>query len=198
MKLVIATRNNGKLAEYKALLGDLPFEILSLAHYPEIGEIPETGADFIANAAQKAETVAQITGQWTLADDSGLEVDALGGRPGVYSARFAGEDADDAKNNQKLLKLLQDVPAEERTARFRAVIALAHPGRQTQFAEGVCEGVITFASQGDAGFGYDPLFFYPPAGKTFAQMTEAEKNKISHRAEALAKMRKILEQIVWA
>ncbi|NLM51841.1 MAG: XTP/dITP diphosphatase [Firmicutes bacterium] len=196
MKLVIASRNAGKLAEYQALLADLPIEIVSLAHYPEIGEIPETGKDFFANAAQKAETVAHITGQWTLADDSGLEVDALGGRPGVYSARFAGEDADDAKNNEKLLKLLQDVPAGKRTARFRAVIALAHKERQTQFAEGVCEGLITFAPQGSGGFGYDPLFFYPPAGKTFAQMTKEEKNKISHRAQALSKVKLLLAQIV--
>ncbi|NLN06194.1 MAG: XTP/dITP diphosphatase [Firmicutes bacterium] len=195
MKLVLATLNPGKIAELKTLLAGLPLALVPLAAYPEYSPPEETGRTLEENAALKAEAVARFTGLWALADDSGLEVDALGGRPGVFSARYAGEDADDKKNNAKLLIELAGVAASERTARFRTVIALAHPGQPTRFAEGVCEGLIALEPRGESGFGYDPLFYYPPAGKTFAEMLPAEKNKISHRAKALQAARELLQQL---
>lgn len=195
MKLVLATLNPGKIAELKTLLADLPFTLVSLNAYPGFALPEETGRTLAENAALKAEAVANFTGLWALADDSGLEVDALGGRPGVFSARYAGEDADDKKNNAKLLAELAGVAASERTARFRAVIALVHPGQPTRLVEGVCEGLIATEPRGESGFGYDPLFYYPPAGKTFAEMLPAEKNKISHRAKALQAARELLQQL---
>jgi XTP/dITP diphosphohydrolase len=195
MNLVIATQNAGKLAEFREILVHLPYEIVSLATYPNLPEIEETGATFAENAALKAETVAALTGELALADDSGLEVDALNGRPGIFSARFAGVHAGDEANNKKLLEELAGIPQGQRTARFRAVIAIAQPGRQTEFAEGVCEGFIVSAPQGAGGFGYDPLFFVPQAKKTFAQMTPQEKNSISHRARAMAQATEVLKRI---
>ncbi|MCW3491387.1 XTP/dITP diphosphatase [Dethiobacter alkaliphilus] len=195
MKLIIASRNEGKLREFAQLLTDSPLEPVSLSAYPNLPEIEETGSTFRENAALKAETVARLTGEWALADDSGLEVDALGGEPGVYSARYAGEGQGDAANNKKLLDKLADVPEEKRTARFRAVIAIARPGKDTQFAEGAVEGIITFSLQGSGGFGYDPLFLVPHTGKTFAQMAAEEKNRISHRARAMEQAMKILKHI---
>ena len=195
MKLVIASRNEGKLREFEQLLADSPLEPVSLAAYPDLPEIEETGTTFAENAAIKAETVARITGELALADDSGLEVDALGGEPGVYSARYAGVGLGDAANNQKLLDKLADVPEEKRTARFWAVIAIARSGMKTQFAQGSVEGRIAFSLQGRGGFGYDPLFFVTEAGKTFAQMKAEEKNQISHRAKAMAKAMEILREI---
>jgi XTP/dITP diphosphohydrolase len=195
MKLIVATKNRGKLVEFAQLLGGLPFEVSSLADYPDFPDIDETGTTFAENAAIKAEAVALATGQLALADDSGLEVDALGGRPGVYSARYAGAVSSDDANNRKLLEELAGIPAGERTARFRSVIAIAGPDRQTQWAEGTIEGVIGQAPSGEGGFGYDPLFFVPERGKTFAQMTTAEKNSISHRARAMQNALLILKQI---
>ncbi|MDW7650916.1 MAG: XTP/dITP diphosphatase [Bacillota bacterium] len=195
MKLIIATKNTGKLAEFQQLLLGLPFEIVSLASYPNLPDIAETGATFAENAALKAETVAAVTGELALADDSGLEVDALNGRPGIFSARFAGAGADDKANNQKLLAELSDVPEPQRTARFRAVIAVAQQGKPTEFAEGACEGRIGFTPRGTGGFGYDPLFYVPEAEKTFAQMAPEEKNRISHRARAMAAAEEILKKI---
>jgi len=195
MKLVLATKNKGKLAEMQELLADLPFELVSLADYPQLPEIEETGESFAENAAIKAETVVRATGELVLADDSGLEVDALGGRPGVYSARFAGSGRVDKANNQKLLSELAGVAKKERTARFRTVVAIAAPARKTVFAAGSVEGLIAEEEEGAGGFGYDPLFYLPAADKTFAQMTPQEKNEISHRAEALAKAKEILRAI---
>jgi XTP/dITP diphosphohydrolase len=193
-RLILASRNAGKLKEFQSLLAGLPFVVTSLADYPSIPEIRETGTTFAENAAIKAEAVAQYTGELSLADDSGLEVDALHGSPGVYSARFAGEPGSDEANNHKLLDLLSAVSDGKRTARFRCVIAIAAPGVLTQLAEGCCEGVITFAPSGTGGFGYDPLFYVPSLGKTFAEMTAEQKNKISHRAHALAVAAKILHE----
>ncbi|MBS4031084.1 MAG: XTP/dITP diphosphatase [Clostridiales bacterium] len=193
-KLILASHNAGKLKEFQSLLSGLPFVVTSLADYPGIPEIKETGATFAENAAIKAEAVAQYTGELSLADDSGLEVDALHGSPGVYSARFAGEPASDEANNHKLLDLLSAVPEEKRTARFRCVIAIAAPGIPTQLAEGRCDGVITLTPCGTGGFGYDPLFYVPSQGKTFAEMTAEQKNKISHRAHALAAAISILHE----
>lgn len=196
MKLVIATKNQGKLVEFKQLLSDLPFEIISLSDYPELPDIEETGETFQENAALKAETVMRFTGEAALADDSGLEVDALDGRPGVYSARFAGAGKGDKANNEKLLAEMAAIAQNKRTARFRSVIAIARPGLATSFADGSVDGWILEAPRGTGGFGYDPLFFFPPAGKTFAEMVTHEKNLISHRSRALKEAVGILREMV--
>lgn len=191
--IVIATRNLHKLEEIRAIFSDLPVRILSLADFPEIGEVAETGQSFAENALQKARTVFQHTGLLTLADDSGLEVDALGGAPGIYSARFAGPGRSTAENNRKLLSLLKTTPREERTARFRCAVALVGPHLET-VVEGVVEGHIAPAPRGEAGFGYDPLFVPRGYTRTFAELGSEVKNRISHRARAFQKARKILHR----
>ncbi|WP_018086810.1 XTP/dITP diphosphatase [Desulfurispora thermophila] len=196
MRLVIASRNQGKIREIKAMLSDMPVEILSLSDFDNIPELAEEGSTFQENAAQKARSVMLATGLTALADDSGLEVDYLGGAPGVYSARFAGAKANDAANNYKLLKLLTGVPREKRTARFVCVIAIATPDGQLYYSEGKCEGVIGFKPAGDGGFGYDPLFIVPQYGQTFAQLPPDIKNSISHRAQALTLAREIIAGLV--
>lgn len=193
-KLVVATRNPGKLTEISAYLGDLPLEILSLWDYPEMTEVEETGSTFEENALLKAKAVAAYCGEMTLADDSGLEVDCLGGAPGVYSARFAGEPSDTDRNNQKLLEMMAGVPTSERGGRFRCVIALVDPSGESRLARGSCEGIITLEPSGNKGFGYDPLFFLPELGKTMAELELDQKNRISHRARALAETRDILSR----
>ncbi|MBS4023218.1 MAG: XTP/dITP diphosphatase [Dethiobacter sp.] len=195
-KLVAATGNMGKLREFRELLVGLELEVVSLADFPSIGEIEESGKSFAENAILKAESVSLHTGEFALADDSGLEVDALGGRPGIFSARFAGIGAKDAANNKKLLAELAAAADSDRTARFRAAIAVAAPCFPTQVAEGECAGLIIHEPRGTGGFGYDPLFFVPELGKTFAEMTPAEKNSVSHRARAMSGARKILKQIL--
>ena len=195
-RLVVATGNTGKLKEIRAILADLPVDVVSLADYPEIEPVEEDGATFEANAIKKAIHVARETGCVTLADDSGLEVDALGGAPGVESARFAGPDATDASNNAKLLSLMADVPDEERTARFRCAMAVATAEGRVEVAEGVCEGFVTREERGDKGFGYDPLFFVPASVLTFGELPEDIKNAISHRGRALAGARKVLEALL--
>lgn len=184
MKLVIATRNRHKLDEIRAILGPSGPELCSALDFPEIPDVVEDGDTFEANAVKKAEALHRATGLWAMADDSGLEVDALGGAPGVRSARYAGEPACHRSNNEKLLAALRGTAA--RAARFRCVIALAGPGFETATVEGRCEGVIADAPRGHGGFGYDPLFV--PAGheRTFAELDAAIKNRISHRARALA------------
>jgi XTP/dITP diphosphohydrolase len=183
-KLLIATHNAGKVREYRELLADLPLELTYLD--PEgIGlEVEETENSFAGNAVLKATTYAQASGLLTWADDSGLEVDALGGAPGVYSARYAGPGASDADRYRKLLDALAGVPWEHRSARFRCVVALATPGGQVCTTTGTCEGVIAFGPAGDNGFGYDPVFYLPDRGLTMAQLPAAVKNQISHRARA--------------
>jgi len=193
--LVIATRNTGKLNEFNQLLATFQLNVISLLECPDIPEIAETGASFTENAILKAEAVTGYTGEFAMADDSGLEVDALGGRPGIFSARFAGLSADDAANNEKLLEELREIPLPDRTARFRSVIAISGPGYKTRVAEGVCEGLVITEPRGKGGFGYDPLFFVPSAGKTFAEMAESEKNAISHRARAMSAACHILKEI---
>ncbi len=178
------------------MLSDMPVEILSLSDFDNIPELAEEGSTFQENAAQKARSVMLATGLTALADDSGLEVDYLGGAPGVYSARFAGAKANDAANNYKLLKLLTGVPREKRTARFVCVIAIATPDGQLYYSEGKCEGVIGFKPAGDGGFGYDPLFIVPQYGQTFAQLPPDIKNSISHRAQALTLAREIIAGLV--
>jgi len=194
-KLVVATRNPKKRQELAALLRDMPVEVLGLDAFPGAPEVEETGATFADNARLKAEAAARHTGLWAIADDSGLEVDALGGRPGVFSARFAGPGATDAANNELLLTLLEGVPPEKRQARFRCAIAIASPQGETWVDEGVCEGVIALTPRGDGGFGYDPLFVVPELGKTFAELGESVKNRISHRARALSLARERLVRL---
>jgi XTP/dITP diphosphohydrolase len=187
----MATRNPGKIRELEAILQDSGVRLLSLADFPELPEIPEEGATFADNAAAKAMAVAGLTGHPALADDSGLMVDALGGAPGVFSARYAQDRTaprppTDADNWGKLLDELQHVPTGERGARFVCELALATPGGRLLRARGECAGVIAFKPQGDTGFGYDPVFWVPEYGATMAQLGPEIKNKISHRARALA------------
>ncbi|MBC2054965.1 XTP/dITP diphosphatase [Listeria booriae] len=195
-KLVIATNNSGKAKEFEKLFGAHGIEILTLADFKEIGEIEETGTTFAENAALKAETVAQKINQVVIGDDSGLIVDALNGAPGVYSARYAGNQHNDADNNEKLLKELTDVPASARQARFHCTLAVAFPGEETQFFTGECEGSILAAPQGENGFGYDPLFYLASFDKSMAEIPPEEKNKISHRAKALEKVAKNIDQLI--
>ena len=183
-ELIVASRNLGKIAEIKTLMEDCPLKWKSLNDI-EYVEIKEDQPTFVGNAIKKAETVSRLTGKAALADDSGLEVDALQGEPGVYSARYAGDNANDEENNAKLLERLAGVPEKSRSARFRCVIALAIPSKETQTVEGVCEGLITLNPYGSNGFGYDPVFFYPPFQATFAELSPGEKNRISHRGKAI-------------
>ncbi len=190
--IVLATGNSHKASEIKALLGDLPLDIKTLRDYPALVMPPEDSPDFAGNALVKAEAVAGSTGEIALADDSGLAVDALGGRPGVFSARFAGEGAGDEANNRLLLRELKDIPPEKRTAAFICAIAVVVPGGKNYVVEESCRGKILESPRGEGGFGYDPLFYYEPAGATFAEMDPGEKNKVSHRGKALRRVRELL------
>lgn len=194
--VVIATRNNGKIKECKELLKPLNLNIRSLSEFNTIGTIEETGTTFEENAAIKAKTVAEHTGLLTIADDSGLEVDELNGRPGVYSARFASENATDLQNNTKLLELLTDVPPSLRSARFVCAIALALPGQLLGTVKATCEGEIAEELRGHGGFGYDPLFIVRGYNMTFAELSLDLKNKVSHRAKALNKAVIFLEKLM--
>jgi XTP/dITP diphosphohydrolase len=194
--LVLATKNKGKIAEMRALLAGIPVHVSSLSDYPEIPDIPETGSTFAENAVLKAEAAARYTGKMVLADDSGLEVDALGGDPGIFSNRFAGPGATDLDKCMRILELLHDVPDEKRTARFRAVIAICTPMGETQVVEGVCEGRIAHEPHGANGFGYDPIFYIPRLDKTMAELSADQKNAISHRGQALREARRILLEIL--
>lgn len=194
--IVLATTNQGKAKEFAVLLQGLPVEIETLKDYPEIGDIVEDGQTFKENTLIKARTVAKATGKLAVADDSGLMVDALDGAPGIYSARFAGEDKNDAKNTAKLLALLQDTPQEARGAQFCCAIAIVLPDGREYTTEGICRGEIAFAPAGDGGFGYDPVFLVPQWGKTFAELTMSEKNAISHRGKANAQALVILRELI--
>jgi XTP/dITP diphosphohydrolase len=192
--LVLASSNAGKLEELRAMLAGLPLRIVAQG---ELGveDVPETGLTFVENALIKARHASQVTGLPALADDSGLIVDALGGAPGLYSARYAGTPTNAAANNAKLLDAMRDIPAGQRSARFYAVIVLLrHPeDSQPLIAEGRWEGEITFAPRGDGGFGYNPVFFDPLQGQTAAEMDAASKNRLSHRARALETLRSQLQ-----
>lgn len=195
-KLVVATRNQKKKLELMDILGLAADSIATLDEYPEMPDVEEDGDTFLANAIKKAEAAAAYTGEIAMADDSGLEVDALNGQPGVYSARFAGEPSDDAKNNAKLLALLTNVPAEKRTGRFRCVIAVAEPDGRVETADGTCEGRIAFVEAGNGGFGYDPLFIPDGFERSFGELTPETKHRISHRGKALAAVRPILDRML--
>ena len=186
-KLLIATRNAGKLRELSEILGGLPYRIVSLDDLGIGEEVDEKGATFAENAALKAEAYCRLGGVLTLADDSGLEVDALGGAPGVRSARYAGDGASDADRAALLLANLAGTPDAERSARFRCVIAVAAPGAPTRLYDGVCEGRIAAEPRGEGGFGYDPVFCIPELGATMAELPSERKNRVSHRARAARK-----------
>ncbi len=194
--LVIATKNQGKVKEFKEILQGLPFKVLSLLDFPQCPDIEESGSTFRENAVLKAETLRDYTEHIVLADDSGLEVDFLEGKPGVYSARFAGEGSSDEENNRKLLGLLKDVPWEKRGAQFTCVIAISPPHRETVVVEGTCRGVITLEPRGNLGFGYDPLFLVPEYEKTFSELGPDIKNNISHRGNAMKKALEVLKELV--
>jgi len=194
-KLVLATGNKNKVRELQELLADLPFTVVTIEEYPGLVMPEEDQTTFAGNAALKAEEVSLFSGELALADDSGLEVDALGGRPGVYSARYAGEEGNYAANNRLLLQELSGLPPEQRAARFVCAIAITIPGDQTYIIEEECPGVIAQELKGEGGFGYDPLFIYPPAGLTFAEMRAAEKNQVSHRGRALKRARELLRKL---
>jgi XTP/dITP diphosphohydrolase len=193
MKIVVATRNPGKLREIRLGLEGLAVELLSLADFPAAPAVEEDGDSFAANAVKKARALCAYTGIPALADDSGLEVDALQGAPGIRSARFAGQGASDAANNAKLLSLLHGVRPEKRTARFRCVIALAWPDGRVDTVEGIAEGVILDEPRGDQGFGYDPLFYSPELDATFSEVEAERKLRVSHRGQALAQLRQMLQ-----
>ncbi len=194
-KLVIASGNQGKLRELAALLEPLNFEVHTQAEF-NVPDVPETGTTFVENAIIKARHAAEVTGLPAVADDSGIEVDALDGAPGVYSARFSGADATDEKNNALLVEKLRDVPEDERTARYRAVIVYMKHAKDPSpiICEGSWEGRIVLEPQGAGGFGYDPYFFVPTHGCTSAELSPEEKNKLSHRGQALRQLVEKLSQ----
>ncbi|MBM4024735.1 MAG: XTP/dITP diphosphatase [Planctomycetes bacterium] len=202
--ILVATTNPGKVRELRALLGDT-VQWQSLADFPGVTEVEEDGATFAENARKKALGYAQATGLWTLADDSGLVVDALGGAPGVNSARFAGARAQgedrktvDRRNMEKLLGLLEGVPREKRTARFVCYLCLASPEEVLLETQGTVEGLIAEEPAGTGGFGYDPVFLVPQLGRTVAQLGEEEKNAISHRGNAMRRLKPLLAELLSA
>jgi XTP/dITP diphosphohydrolase len=199
IELLVATTNPGKFAEVKASLSNLPLRIISLGDLRNPPTIVEDGATFEENALKKARVLAEFSSMLTLADDSGLEVDALNGAPGIYSSRYCGEEGNDEKNNDRLLRELANVPEERRTARFVCALALCVPKSLEMKHWAVresCEGRIAFERRGSAGFGYDPLFFYPPFGKTFGEIDRETKATVSHRGQALKRLAEILPSLV--
>jgi len=196
MRLLIATHNQGKLKEFQELLADFPLEVISLDDTGVDWDVDETGATFEANALLKAGVYGKTAGMATLADDSGLEVDALGGEPGVLTARFGGPGLTPQQRSGLLLEKMKDVPGGQRQARFRCAVALAWPGRPMQTVTGVCEGEIAREPKGDGGFGYDPIFFLLEFGCTMAELPAEIKNRISHRARAVAAAREMIERIM--
>lgn len=199
IELLVATGNPGKFAEVQAFLSRLPIRIRSLRDLEAPPAVLEDGATFEANALKKARTLADFSGLLTLADDSGLEVDALGGAPGIYSARYCGEEGNDDENNRKLLRELAGLGEAQRTGRFVCALALCAPDASVMpdwIVRESCEGLISFALKGASGFGYDPLFFYPPFGKTFGEIDRETKATVSHRGKALRKLAAALPKLV--
>ena len=188
-RLVLASKNKGKILELREMLAGIPLEIVSLADFPAIPEVIENGGAFAENAVIKAKAIAEATGELTMADDSGLEVDALNGEPGIYSARYGQPGWSDRERYRFLLEKLQDVPLEKRTARFRCAVALYNPDlNRVEQTDGTVEGLIIDQPRGNYGFGYDPVFLIPELGKTMAELSPEEKNRFSHRARAVEKM----------
>lgn len=185
MQIAIASGNRGKIAEIAAALAGCQVDLRSILEIDPHFDPPETGSTLRENAAIKARAATAVCGGYALADDTGLYVDALNGRPGIHAARYAGEHCSFADNIAKMLRELAQVPAEKRTARFVTVLALTHPTEPTQFFEGECSGLITADCRGEQGFGYDPIFFVPSVNKTFAEMSVTEKQRVSHRGAAL-------------
>ena len=194
--MIVATRNRGKTREIREALKGLGVRIRSLNDFSNVPEIEENGKTFVDNALKKARYYTKYFGKVTLADDSGLEVDLLKGLPGIYSARYAGEKASSQENNEKLLREMEGAPISKRGARFKCVTAVVSPDGREILAEGVCRGRIGFREKGRRGFGYDPLFILPNHGKTVAQLSLKEKNKISHRGKALRKIRKMIQSFL--
>jgi XTP/dITP diphosphohydrolase len=195
-EVVVATRNKDKAREIKRILKGLGVKVLALDAFRNIPKVIEDKKTFRGNASKKARIVSRYTKRLTIADDSGLEVDALGGRPGVKSARFAGKEQDYGKNNAKLLRLLERIPSSKRKARFVCVISIAKGGRVLDVVEGTCSGRIAFKSKGKTGFGYDPVFISPKYGRTFAELGPRLKNKISHRYRALKKAKRAIKRLL--
>lgn len=193
--VIIATKNKGKAKEFEALFSALDVEILTLLDLDDAPDIEETGTSFEENATLKAEAIANMTGKIVIADDSGLVIDELDGRPGIFSARYAGEDKNDEANIDKVLFEMKDVPDEKRTARFFCSLAISGPSMKTIVVNGTCEGKILTERKGTNGFGYDPIFYALDARKSMAEMSSNEKNKISHRAEALHNLKPVIEEI---
>lgn len=193
LEVIVATRNKGKIREIKEALKGLGLRVYALSDFPDVPEIEEDGRSFAENALKKAHFYSKYFGKVTIADDSGLEVDGLGGLPGIYSARYAGEGASSQENNQKLLREMQGLPVSKRGARFKCIIAVvSHDGKEA-VAEGSCKGRIGFKEKGKKGFGYDPLFILPNSKKTMAELSLEEKNAMSHRGKALSKIRRIIQ-----
>lgn len=187
-EVIIATKNSGKAKEFERIFNAKGIRVKTLLDFPEIEEVEETGTTFEENAVIKAEAIANRLNRMVIADDSGLEIDALEGRPGVYSARYAGTEKNDDANIDKVLEELELVPETERTARFRCVLAVARPGKKTLTFAGVCEGKILGERRGNNGFGYDPIFFVEEEGKAMAELASEQKNQMSHRAKAIKKL----------
>jgi XTP/dITP diphosphohydrolase len=197
IELLVATTNRGKFAEVESSLRFLPLKILPLWSLGNFPVVIEDGASYEENALKKAKALAEYSGYLTLADDSGLEVDALNGAPGIYSARYSGEEGNDQKNNEKLLASLKEVPEEKRTARFVCVLALCNSSRMKEWiVRESCEGRIALNPKGQNGFGYDPLFLYSLMGKTFGEIDRETKATVSHRGKALKKLAQILQSII--
>ena len=190
--MIVATKNKGKIREIREALKGLGLRIYALSDFPDVPEMIEDGKSFTENALKKARFYSKVFGKLTLADDSGLEVDSLKGLPGVYSARYSGERASSQENNRKLLKEMEGIPFSRRGARFKCIMALVSPDGEETMTEGSCKGRIGMREKGRRGFGYDPLFILPKYGKTMAELSLKEKNKISHRGNALRKLRKII------
>ncbi|MCR2820597.1 XTP/dITP diphosphatase [Lederbergia panacisoli] len=194
-QVLIATKNRGKAREFEALFSAFDVEILTLLDLNDSPDVDETGSTFEENATIKAEAISNMTGKIVIADDSGLVIDELDGRPGIFSARYAGEDKNDEANIDKVLFEMKDVPEEKRTARFYCALAIAGPYIKTIVVNGKCEGMILNERQGENGFGYDPIFYVVDAGKSMAEMSSNEKNKISHRAEALNNLKPLIKEL---
>lgn len=193
---LVASRNKGKIREIRDALKGFRLRIYALSDFQDVPEVEEDGGSFTENALKKARFYSKLFGKLTIADDSGLEVDGLRGLPGVHSARYAGGRASSRENNQKLLREIQGVPISQRGARFKCIIAMTSPDGREAIAEGSCKGRIGFKEKGRRGFGYDPLFILPKYGKTMAELTLEEKNRVSHRGKALRKLKKIIPAFV--